>query len=187
MIDKEESHTRRKEIYARIAELRQKVAGSGRGAPAFDSAEVETVALISELQDLGNQELVHEHRVLSEQTSKLKSATSSENVLEILEEFGNLRKQCPAIKKILLPADAWESFHRMHLFLDEAAHESILLLAFDRGYLNRITAPIHKYLMVGNEPLSNLNKNYAADLKEQWMEQSNELDRHKPRSNRRTT
>jgi hypothetical protein len=76
MTDKKVSQKRRSEIYSRIAELRKNVDGSGRGAPAFDSAEVETMALISELQDLGNQELVHEHNLLSEQTVKLKGATT---------------------------------------------------------------------------------------------------------------
>jgi len=105
--------------------------------------------------------------------------TSSENVLDILEEFGNIRKQCPALKKILLPDDTWESFQKENLSYDKAAHQSILLLAYRRGALSRITMPIHKYLMAGNKPLTNLNKNYIKDLRERWMEQSNELDRHK--------
>ena len=101
------------------------------------------------------------------------------NSNNILYEFGNLRNQCAALRKILLPDNIWNDFHKVHLFSDNASHCSILLLAFERGHLKEITSPIHKYFLKEGKPIINLNPNYIKDLQEHWMKQKNECERHK--------
>ncbi len=87
-----------------------------------------------------------------------------------LEAFIALRDRCPALKKILLPDNIWQEFVRWHQHPDEVAgHASVVLVAFIRGYLHRITVPIHRYVMRGDDIAQNATRQYVTDLREKWM------------------
>lgn len=87
-----------------------------------------------------------------------------------LDAFIALRYRCPALKKILLPDNVWQEFLHWHQHPDDvASHASVVLLAFVRGVLPRITAPIHRYLMFGDEIATTATRQYVTDLRETWM------------------
>lgn len=106
-----------------------------------------------------------------------KNAIPSEHD-RLLEEFGTLRSKCPAIEKILVPD--WDEFRNWDTQLEEnpASHRSTLLLAFERGHLNKITSQIHRFLMESGEPKTQLTQQYRQDLKERWMLEQDVLERH---------
>lgn len=98
----------------------------------------------------------------------------------LLEEFSILRSKCSAIKEVLIPEDDWPAFQRVFLEKrDQAVHCSILLLAFERGHISKITSPIHRYLMEGKKPKLSLTKQYAKDLIEYWLLEETEIERHR--------
>src|SRR4030043_382590 len=78
----------------------------------------------------------------------------------ILQAFGTVRHNCPALRQIFLSDEVWTNFAKLHTFLDAADHESFLLLAYERGYLGKITSPVHRYLMSGALPLAALPPQY---------------------------
>ncbi len=97
------------------------------------------------------------------------------NKNEIVEHFTKLRGKCPAINEILIPDCIFDQYiNFVSKPLDQANHQSILLLAFQRNYLHKITIPIHKYLIN-----KNINENYKKDLQEFWLKKGDILDRHK--------
>ena len=73
---------------------------------------------------------------------------------------------------------SWERAYS-ELIKDNSGHRPILLTAFRRGYLPRITRPIHRYLMDGDVPKSALTAQYKKDLQERWFLRPDPLDRHK--------
>ena len=88
----------------------------------------------------------------------------------LLEEFSMLRDKCSAIKEVLVPEDYWPFFQNIFLEKrDQAEHCSILLMAFERGHISRITSPVHLYLMEGKKTKPSLTKQYARDLRECWL------------------
>ncbi len=91
----------------------------------------------------------------------------------------SVREKCPALREILVPDDVWEAFREANTGkLDEAQHKSILLLALERGYLERLTSPIHRFLLDGTHPRGDLDRNYK-DLSERWLIQKEDpIDRH---------
>jgi len=92
----------------------------------------------------------------------------------------SVRERCGALREILVPDDVWEAFKQANTGkLDEAQHKSTLLLALQRNYLNRITSPIHRYLMDGEKPKEDLDPNYKRDLQEHWMFETGYKKRHK--------
>ncbi len=97
----------------------------------------------------------------------------------LAEEFQNLRDHCPALKHLLVPD--WSTFEAADTRLEgnEATHRSILLLAFERGHLNRITSPIHRYLMSLGAVKKTVIKQYRQDLPENWLHKEDALDRHR--------
>jgi hypothetical protein len=97
-----------------------------------------------------------------------------------LDTFTAVREKCPAIKELFVPDEIWPKFRSWHLWSDvEAHHESALLLALDRGHLNSITFPVHRYLFEPSCINSRLRKQYINDLQEKWMDHSDPLERHK--------
>lgn len=80
-----------------------------------------------------------------------------------------IRDQCPVLKKVLLPDSVWPKFLRLHHPDDAASHESMILLAFVRGVLPRITLPVHRYMMAGSDIAPDATKQYLADIQEKWM------------------
>jgi hypothetical protein len=95
-------------------------------------------------------------------------------------DFAAVREACPVLRHLVLPDDTWPSFletaREPH---DPALHRSILLLAFERGHLGRVTSPLHRYLFVDGHPRSELRKEYARALRERWILESDLLKRHR--------
>jgi hypothetical protein len=97
----------------------------------------------------------------------------------LLQEFASLRELCSALKEILVPEESWLSFCEEALkSTDAARHCFILLDAFENGFLERITSPIHRYLLEQNRPKTTLTKQYRKDLTESWMLEKSPLERH---------
>lgn len=97
-----------------------------------------------------------------------------------LDTFAAVREKCPAIKELFVPDDIWSKFYNWHLWSDvEAYHESALLLALDRGYLNSITSPVHRHLLESGRINSRIRKQYINDLREKWMDYSDPPERHR--------
>jgi hypothetical protein len=97
----------------------------------------------------------------------------------ILNHFEAIRKNCPALKEILVPKSEWPIFRKMTpSAYDESGHRSILLGALKWGDLNKITLPVHCYLLDGEKPKDSLRKNYKKELIEKWMSEKTSLKRH---------
>jgi hypothetical protein len=87
-----------------------------------------------------------------------------------LTAFGEMRERCPALREVLLPDSIWQQFEDWHSCPDdEAAHRSILLLAFRRASLSCVTKPIHRYIVSSNGIRRGVRKQYIQDLRERWM------------------
>lgn len=96
-----------------------------------------------------------------------------------LEEFAGVRDRCPALKEILVPDSSWTDFKKVvQDDIDQAQHQSILILGFIRGYLRSITSPIHRYLIDNNKPKSLLTRQYRNDLRERWLLKNSVQERH---------
>jgi hypothetical protein len=99
---------------------------------------------------------------------------------ELLDTFAALREQCAALKEILAPDDLWPAFQTWACQPPNGAHhQSILLLAMERSHLNRVTTPIHRYLIEAGTPRATLRKQYLQDLRERWMAYDDALERHR--------
>ena len=109
-----------------------------------------------------------------------------QNVMDINDSWGNIldhfeaiRKNCPALKEILVPESEWPIFQKMaQSAYKESGHRSILLGALKWGDLNKITSPVHCYLLDGEKPKDSLSTNYKKDLIEKWMSEKTPLKRH---------
>lgn len=98
---------------------------------------------------------------------------------ERVELFGEIRQHCPALRHVLLPDDAWPLVLAAERRAPDAAfHASYLLLAFERGCLARITAPVHRFLLRDDQPHPTLTAQYRRDLQERWLVESHEVERH---------
>jgi hypothetical protein len=95
-----------------------------------------------------------------------------------IELFGDVRLNCPALRQLLLPDDAWPLVVAAERAPDAARHASYLLLAFEAGCLARITAPVHRFLLHGDQPDSRVTKQYRQDLQERWLAVPDEIERH---------
>jgi hypothetical protein len=97
-----------------------------------------------------------------------------------LHEFTTLREKCLALREILVPEELWPQFRAWHAFPDTiGSHSSVVLLAFRRGLLHRVTAPIHRHLMCPTGILSTVSMQYVKDLREKWMFDEDPLERHR--------
>lgn len=94
--------------------------------------------------------------------------------------FSELREQCSALHRILIPDEIWPAFRQWHVLPDDvAAHSSVVLLAFRRGLIPRVTGPIHRYLLSSNGIREAVSNQYINDLRENWMFDSDPLARHR--------
>lgn len=97
-----------------------------------------------------------------------------------LHQFTMLRERCLALREILVPEQVWPQFREWHIFPDAvASHSSIVLLAFRRGYLPRVTGPIHRHLMSSAGILPGVSKQYVQDLREKWMFDADPVQRNR--------
>ena len=92
-------------------------------------------------------------------------------LMRLMQEFGHLRKECPALRQILIPDNIWTDWRKTVIECKKKKenHQSKIFLAFIRGYLNRITSPIHRYLFENDALKANINHNYKRDLVEDWL------------------
>ena len=92
------------------------------------------------------------------------------NQSSILNQFENVRKNCPALREIFIPEDYWSEFRKkVSKPLDEAGHCPITLSAYKTGNLGKITLPVHAYLLDGEKPKKNLKPQYKQDLIDNYM------------------
>lgn len=93
--------------------------------------------------------------------------------------FADVRLNCPALRQVLLPDECWPLVvEAERLGSDAAFHASYLLLAFERGCLAKITAPVHRFLLHGDQPDPRLTAQYRQDLQERWLVEPDEVKRH---------
>lgn len=96
-----------------------------------------------------------------------------------VELFVDVRLSCPALRHVLLPDDAWPLIVAAERRRPDAAfHASYLLLAFERGCLASITAPVHRFLLKGDRTDPRLTAQYRQDLRERWLVEADEVRRH---------
>ena len=97
-----------------------------------------------------------------------------------LQEFIALREKCPALREILVPEQVWAQFREWHLSPDYvASHSSVVLLAFRRGYLSRVTDPIHRYLVSSAGIRPGVSTQYVRDLREKWIFDADPAERNR--------
>lgn len=97
----------------------------------------------------------------------------------IRDSFAAVRQNCPALREVLLPDPAWQLVSdRMDEPSDPSMHCSCLLLAYKRGVLAKITAPIHRFLLIDEQPHKNFTSQYRKDLQELWIIESDPTKRH---------
>ena len=91
-----------------------------------------------------------------------------------------MRDACQALRDVLLPDSTWQDVRNWHATPDDqAAHRSILLLAFRRGCLNSVTGPIHRFILSPSGILPDVRKQYVNDLRERWMITADPIERNK--------
>jgi len=99
---------------------------------------------------------------------------------QTIASFSEIRTGCPALREVLLPDSIWTEFQdwcdRPN---DIAAHQSVLLLAHQRGCLGQVTSPIHRYFLASGTVRSEVRKQYLKDRKETWLREYNPLERHR--------
>ncbi len=99
-----------------------------------------------------------------------------ENALEI---FATVRSSCPVLYQIFVPDTIWINFQKWHNQPDTVGHHcSILLLAMERGYLDRVTSAVHKYLITSGQVRPDIRQQYLQDLQERWMFYQDPTERH---------
>ena len=101
----------------------------------------------------------------------------SDHALAVL---GDIRSACPVLATIMLPDGVWTDFQRWHEAPDLVAfHRSVILLAVERGYLARVTSPLHRYLMEGDCVRPSVRAQYLRDLQERWVQDEDPIGRHR--------
>jgi hypothetical protein len=98
---------------------------------------------------------------------------------DLLRDFTAVREGCPALKHLLLPDGMWPAFlEAAGRAPDEALHQSMMVLAFQRGHLEHVTGPVHHYLLADGRVKPELRRQYAQDLRERWLLETGILERH---------
>jgi hypothetical protein len=112
-------------------------------------------------------------------TCACESLTFDKNYKELLQQFKSCWSNCPALNQLLIPD--WTAFEEADhsLMKSVATHRSMPLLAFQEGYLPRLTRVIHKYLMDGDAVKASVTANYRSDLRERWQQCDDPLERHR--------
>ena len=97
-----------------------------------------------------------------------------------IESFGTVRSACPALREVFVPDLIWHNFRNWHSRPDGAAvHRSVLLLAYQRGCLNRATLPVHRYLLSSGTVRFDVRTQYIRDLQEKWIFEEETIERHR--------
>ncbi len=94
--------------------------------------------------------------------------------------LGDLRQKCPALSQILIPDSIWPQVQAFENSpRDAALHAPSTIIALLNGNLGKLTSPCHRFLLDGDKLKGNLSNQYKADLKEQWMLEKDEIERHR--------
>lgn len=95
------------------------------------------------------------------------------------EEFASLRSKCLALTTIYVPDETWDEFRGVvKKKMCGTQHASVLHLAADRGYLNMLTGPVHRFLLGSFAEGRSISPAYAQELRELWMLLESDVDRH---------
>jgi hypothetical protein len=91
----------------------------------------------------------------------------------------NLLVKLPGIDALLIPQ--WQPFEEADRLLQgsQSTHCSMLLLAFERGYLPRLTSVLHRYLLKGDMVDPKVTEHYRNQLREHWLVRNTALKRHR--------
>lgn len=96
-----------------------------------------------------------------------------------LREFGLLRDVCPALRDVLVPDAVWDEYlNSSGEPGDEIPDDSLLLLAFERGYLSKFTSPVHSLMLAGDRVRDDMCPSYVGALKELWWKPQTASERH---------
>lgn len=109
-----------------------------------------------------------------------KLAAADLGVADLISGFEAIRTKCPALHLCLVPDRIWPAYREFCVAESDAAHHvAIALQAYRRGYLSRLTGPIHEFCLEGARTHPNLTNQYRQDLAETWLLRSNALERFK--------
>lgn len=99
---------------------------------------------------------------------------------EALSSLIELRSECPALSKILLPNEMWDEYlARAREPHDEAHHCPLVLGLLEMGRLSVLTKQVHKHLLLDGEISPKLDSNYKRDLQDTWfLETEGAMRRH---------
>ena len=90
---------------------------------------------------------------------------------DVWEELKKLHDECSAVKFLISDFESW--FKNNKEPKETASHQSALVLAFRRGHLDRVTSPIHHYIL--GKQTGNKNNNAIV---EKWWNDNDDLKRH---------
>ena len=100
-------------------------------------------------------------------------------ILDRVDRLSVVRNRCPALRVVYLPDATWPLVRAQALATPDAVgHRSFLLYALDRGCLNKLTRPIHHFILDGQRVRSDITTAYLGALREQWMLKPTEVRRH---------
>jgi hypothetical protein len=86
-----------------------------------------------------------------------------------VEAFLSIRSNRPVLRELLAPSSVLDSFQEFHVkWDDEAAHCSVLLLAYEKQRLDSFCFPLEELIFNRRGGVSALTPQYQADLKEDW-------------------
>ncbi|APF19183.1 hypothetical protein Calab_3501 [Caldithrix abyssi DSM 13497] len=106
---------------------------------------------------------------------------------EAVEKLSIIRQKCSALQKVLLPDDVWGILSQLSKSgVGKSRHLPLSLNALSQGSLYKITTPIHRYLLKGNELREDVSPNYIADLKENWLLKDNQFRQNEKRRHQRS-
>jgi hypothetical protein len=119
---------------------------------------------------------MHDDRILTCACASLESHGNEPDI----SGLNVVRRQCPALNQLLAPDDAWDVIAADAAHApNKALHRSCLLLAYQRGKLHKLTAPIHHFLLNSDRLRPSVTSQYRKDLQEhRWLLQKDEMSRH---------
>jgi hypothetical protein len=106
-------------------------------------------------------------------------STGEHRIEDAGDALAALRAECGALSVLLAPGDAWAGILAGAASPNAARHLSCLLLALHRGCLDRVTRPIHHFLMTDQTVRPEVTNQYRRDLAERWLLDGDEMERHK--------
>jgi Holliday junction resolvase-like predicted endonuclease len=97
----------------------------------------------------------------------------------VMDDLMIIREKCLVLRELLIPDCSVFRTYDVSLVENDTVHRSMLLLAYERGHLKKITLPIHRFLEQRGNLKKTLTEQYRQDLKENWLSNKDALDRQK--------